>query len=731
MSALRILAELLRAQLLEAMRSRSALFWTLAFPLFFLFLIGGVMARGDARAATYLMPGLLTNMLLGGTLFAVAGRLVSDRETGVLRRLQVTPIHAASVVLAHGATALLTQMVTFALLWFAGRAAFGVVVLGSPATFVLVYLIGAAALLPLGLLVGSVARDSRSAPALANIIFFPMMFLSGAAFPFAFLPDAVQRAARLLPATYVVEALHAVMVRGESLRTLAPRLAVLVALAAVGVATTAALFRWEGTHPVPRRALAGALVAFAIVLGAVAVLSPALGMARGRGLAAPAPGRAKGQVRVLRGATVLDGLGGRIENARVTIRDHRIAEIAPDSEAPLPQGAIVDELSGRFLIPGLIDSHIHLGGSGGRGTAVGEHLPERQIRDTQVLLAVGVTSVVSLTDDIRDMVALRDQVAKGAMRAPRLFCAGPSITAPGGHPAAMFSFAPALAARLTRQVNTPDEARRAVEELSLRGVNVVKLVLEGGSPGHRLPRLDEAAFRAAVAAAQRAQLRTTVHVTRDADARLAAEAGADALEHVPFDLSDDTIRLLAAKRVTLTPTLTVFADQSPIDNEYVRRWADPAILSSLTDPRALEGRGHPDPVARGARAARFEAVCRAVARAARAGVPILAGSDSGNAGAFHGPALIHELELLVDRAGLLPADALAAATSRAASRLGQKDLGRIGANALADLVVLEADPTQDIHALRRVQTVYLGGLPYTPNALLATSPGPWIPGQHD
>jgi imidazolonepropionase-like amidohydrolase len=98
------------------------------------------------------------------------------------------------------------------------------------------------------------------------------------------------------------------------------------------------------------------------------------------------------------------------------------------------------------------------------------------------------------------------------------------------------------------------------------------------------------------------------------------------------------------------------------------------------------------------------------ARAIAAGVPVLAGSDAGNPVTFHGVSLVRELELLA-RAGLPLRDVLRAATSRAADRLGQPQLGRIAAGAVADLVVLDADPTADVGAYRRVRQVYLGGRP--------------------
>ena len=303
-----------------------------AFPLGFLLLFGFVMARGDARVMAFMMPGLLTTTLMSGSLFGVALPLVQQREIGLLRRLRVTPVPAAAVAIAHGVTAIMTGLISLVVLMTLGRLLFGMQMAGSWPTLIGAYLCGACALVPMGLLVGSTARDIRTAPAIANLLFFPMMFLSGSAMPFAMLPEGVQRFARLLPTTYLNEIYSGVIVRGEGLLTLAGSLAVLLAIGAVGIVLTSMLFRWEGTDPIPRRSLAIIAIAFALTLGVSALAAPAFKMVDMPGARRIEAGAAAGQVLVLRGATVLDGLGGRIINARVVIRDHRIAEVSLDDD---------------------------------------------------------------------------------------------------------------------------------------------------------------------------------------------------------------------------------------------------------------------------------------------------------------------------------------------------------------------------------------------------------------
>lgn len=712
----RTILALVRAQLIELRRSKTALFWMTAFPLGFLLLFGFVMARGDARVMAYMMPGLLTTTLMSGSLFGVALPLVQQRETGLLRRLRVTPVHAAAVAIAHGVTALLTGLLSLFVLMALGRAIFGMEMVGSWLALVAVYVCGACALIPMGLLVGSTARDIRTAPAIANLLFFPMMFLSGSAMPFSVLPDGVKRFARLLPTTYLNEGYSGVIVRGEALWPLAGSLAVLLVIGIIGIVLTSLLFRWEGTEPIPRRSLAMIAAAFVVTLGVSALAAPAFRMGDLPGARRIEPGEAAGQVLVLRGATVLDGLGGRIVNARVTVRDHRIADVSlEDARVPLPAGATVVDLSGRFLIPGLFDSHVHWGGSGGIGASSIEMTPDRLAHDLTATLQAGVTSVVSLTDDVAEMQPLAADVAAARRQAPRTFYAGPSITAKGGHPSEMFGFLPGLAEKLTRQIETPEAARAVIAELDRHRLDLIKLVLEPGFADQPLPRLREDVFRAAMAEAKKRRLKTTVHVGTAADARLAIEAGAGGIEHAARGLGDDTIALMAAKKVTFTPTLVVLDwewKRGVVRGEdaEARRLAMPRILQSLLDPKSPLAPMLGDGDMSRRMSAALDGALEQTGRAIRAGVPVLAGSDAGNPVTFHGVSLVRELELLA-RAGLPLGEVLRSATSSAADRLGQPSLGRIAVGAVADLVVLDADPTEAVAAYRRVRQVYLGGRP--------------------
>jgi imidazolonepropionase-like amidohydrolase len=208
-------------------------------------------------------------------------------------------------------------------------------------------------------------------------------------------------------------------------------------------------------------------------------------------------------------------------------------------------------------------------------------------------------------------------------------------------------------------------------------------------------------------------MRATVHVGTDADVRLAIEAGANGIEHTARGMTDDTIAMMAAKKIAFTPTIVVLdwawkRDAVRGGDADVRRLALPEIMRTLLDPESplapMLGEGEMATRMKGA----FDGSMQQVSKAIRAGVPVIAGSDAGNPVTFHGVSLLRELELLA-QAGMPLVDVLKAATSRAADRMGQSSLGRIAAGAIADVVVLEADPTETASAYRTVSSVYLGG----------------------
>lgn len=283
MSALSVLSgalALARSYAIETRRSRTALFFTLLFPQLFLFVFAYVFAGGEPERVAYLMPGVLTITILTSSFFGYSMHLVAERERGALRRLRVTPISAATVVGGQFLHALGALSISLAFQFAVAKLLFRFPIAGSTLAVAGVLALGSIAFVALGLFIGCVSRDTRSAPALTNLIVFPMMFLSGSAMPFFALPGWVQRIGRIFPATFLNEALQRAMIQGRPFAEILGPVAALAAYAAVGLLLNALLFRWESTDRfVARRVLFG-LAALALVVAGAALFGPELTMAR-------------------------------------------------------------------------------------------------------------------------------------------------------------------------------------------------------------------------------------------------------------------------------------------------------------------------------------------------------------------------------------------------------------------------------------------------------------------
>lgn len=277
MTSLRGLGPLTRAYLRQSFRSRAAIIWNVVMPMFWLFLYGFIFAR-DSDVSLY-MPGLFSITVISGAFFGASYLMVSERETGILRRYRVTPVSPLTLVLANGIRAVATMSVSLTLQASVGWLVFRYQINGSLLLTALVMLIGAVAFVPLGLFVGSVAQDMRTAPGINNLVVLPMIFSTGAAVPFFMLPDWIQLIGRMLPSSYLVEALHGVMLRNEGPAQLAGPLLVLLSTAVIGALANSWVFRWESSQPVDKRRLLMALSALLVLWAGAALLVPAFGMA--------------------------------------------------------------------------------------------------------------------------------------------------------------------------------------------------------------------------------------------------------------------------------------------------------------------------------------------------------------------------------------------------------------------------------------------------------------------
>lgn len=384
---------------------------------------------------------------------------------------------------------------------------------------------------------------------------------------------------------------------------------------------------------------------------------------------------------LIRGARVFDGekLWPR---ADVSVRDGRIDAIAES----LPAGSLtVIEAAGRTLLPGFIDAHVHAYGDARREA-----------------LRFGTTSLLDMFGDPGQLAtARRERESLDATDRSDLWSAGHLATAQGGHGTQYGIAVP--------PVDTPDAAADWVAARRAEGSDYIKLVREDLSAytgtDRRLPTLDAARSQAVIDAAHAHGALALAHISTVMHAIEVLTQGADGLVHVPVDAGADDALVDAARdrRAFVVPTLAVIAAFSGQDSGLSE---DPRLTERLSTSQREQLRARPSfaPLA-------GQALVRAKTRVATlhsAGVPVLAGTDAPNPGTAHGVSMHAELALLVD-AGLSPLDALRAATALPAHHFGLRDRGRIAPGLRADLMLVDGDPSTDIHATRALVTVWKNG----------------------
>ena len=439
---------------------------------------------------------------------------------------------------------------------------------------------------------------------------------------------------------------------------------------------------------------------------------------------APSPGLAESTA--FTGATVIDGNGGApLADATLLVRDGRIAALGPRASVAIPPEARRVEVAGKWIVPGLIDAHIHFFQSGGLYTRPdivdlrAARPYEEEISRVKAglratlarYLASGVTAVADVGGPMWNFEVRR--IANAAPLAPRVVVAGPLLATHA--PAALAAPDPAIV-----RIDSPEKARAEVRRQLARRPDLVKIWFV--FPKRDLTA-DLAWVRAAIEEAHGAGVRVAVHASQRRVAKEMVAAGADILVHSVDDrpLDDALLAEMKANGVIYMPTLLVgprygevFARHVPL-SEIERRLGDPRAIASLGDldtlPRDMV------PHRRPARPPNRRAG-RNLRRAADAGITIAAGSDAGNIGTLHGPSLHRELELMV-KAGLKPMQAIVAATRGGAALMGRSDhLGTLAPGKRADLVILDADPLADIRNTRRIHRVVKGGEIFVPDEIM-------------
>lgn len=383
-------------------------------------------------------------------------------------------------------------------------------------------------------------------------------------------------------------------------------------------------------------------------------------------------------VRVFDGTDVL-------ARATVVVKDGRIAAVGAGASAPaVPDGIAALDASELTLLPGFLDAHTHVWGEAPKDA-----------------LAFGVTTEIDQFTDPNLLAPFRTaREGLANVREADVFSAGVLATAPGGHGTEYGLKIPTL--------TKPADADAWVAGRVAEGSDWIKIVLDDGKVwGRAIPSLDRATLAAVVKAAHVRGRKAVVHVSAQADATAALEAGADGLVHVFADVpvSDAFLALAKEKRAFVVATLAVVESIAGLGGpEAIKNDPDLAPFL-LAGPRQMLGSAFPFSK-KGE--AFFATAVENVRRLKAAGVPILAGTDASNPGTAHGASLHREMELLV-KAGLAPLEALRAATSAPANAFGIPERGVVAAGARANLVLVAGDPTADVRKTRAIVAIWKNG----------------------
>ena len=384
---------------------------------------------------------------------------------------------------------------------------------------------------------------------------------------------------------------------------------------------------------------------------------------------------------LIRGATVFDGTRstGRHD---VLLRGDRIVAIDPRTK-PAPSAKIVDG-TGKTLLPGLIDAHVHAFQAG------------------EDPLLFGVTTQLDMFSPPEVGQAARNKMARhDNARAADLYSAGYLATVPKGHGTEYGLPVPTL--------TTPAEADAWVVARVAEGSDYIKIVIEPGTTvGRSLPTLDAPTVKALVVAAHKRGKLAVVHAQSLADATTAVEAGADGLAHLFIDKDGGAAFAALAKEhgIFVVPTYTVF--EGFAERSGTATLLDQSGLAGLLPKTTTDGLRR---TLGSDRTAKLDAIEAAnIAALAKAGVPILAGTDAGNPATWYGISLHRELDLLV-KAGLTPTQALAGATGATAKAFRLADRGRIAPGLKADLLLVDGDPTVNIGDVHKIAEIWKDGRP--------------------
>lgn len=416
----------------------------------------------------------------------------------------------------------------------------------------------------------------------------------------------------------------------------------------------------------------------------------------------------RAEVKVLKGFTLIDGNGGApAANSAMIVDNGRITWVGPSASLKAPAGAQTIDLAGKFVMPGIVNLHGHLGAVVDLQQSADNETPENVEKYLQTYASYGVTTVVSMGTDKDFVLDMRDkQRATGRPGETRIYSAGQGFIFKDGYGGLL---------PITPAVSTPAEVEPIVAGLAKKKVDLVKFWMDDhlGTQKHMPHEIG----KAIIDSAHRHGLPVAAHIFYLDDAKALTEYGINGLAHSVRDKEVDQALIDSMKKhgtwqlagtFTREESVFVYAKTPPfIDDPFFTRGVSAGIIQKLKSPQFQAQMRTADP--HYAHFPEYLATAQKnLKKEVAAGVRYGFGTDSGPVGRFPGYFEHWELELMV-QAGLTPSQAIQAATKNGAEFLKAKDLGTLEKSKWADLIVLDRNPLDDIRNTRTINSVYIAG----------------------